>query len=671
MEMKKYTEYKYDGIKLSLSEDNGEFGISVCGHPIVTSAHAAVRLKNSGRQINTNDFLIHEIETNGNTVTVRHSREKSGLDIMAVQTFVLSENSLLTKLEIIGDDISTNYIVPLETSSRDGLLNTGSECDSFLSIPFDNDSWAEPHLYDMKAPAEVKSYEAAAVLDTKTNEGIVIGSVEHDKWKTGITCRFSVSHIDHIKVFGGAADEMTRDNSPHGYVSGRAVASPAIFIGWFSDWRDGMTAFAKANTVVAPKKISPIDSVPIGFNSWAVMASDVTYSELIGVSDYVKKKLQDTWQSDGSPVYINIDSFWDAIVLNDPAIRDSIALQDALISFVDHCHKNGQKAGIYYTPFACWHGSIEDMKKSRIYDTGYTYYDIVLRSTDSSRFYGTLDGGYPLDPTHPGTRRAIYEQFRRFMDMGFEYIKLDFMGHGALEGSFFDPEITTGMEAYNSGMKYIRDLIGDRMFINLSIAPIFPYQYADGRRISCDAWARPEDLSHVLSYTTYCFFEKELYSYPDPDHLVVWGQYADVPYGNARSRVTTGVISGTSFLVGDNLARPAGDPDLADRRFTEMLANPRIIDAAKLGHFYRPLHVSGGKKHTDVFYTEEADSTYLAVFNITENERTIEVSMSDVGLCTTARGLELWTNRSVLPDANGILKLKIEPNDCMLIKFNK
>ena len=199
-------------------------------------------------------------------------------------------------------------------------------------------------------------------------------------------------------------------------------------------------------------------------------------------------------------------------------------MHDALVSFVEHCHKNGQRAGIYYTPFACWHNTEEDMKRSKIYDTGYTYYDAALRSTDGTRLYGKLDGGTPLDPTHPATRYIIKKMFTDFVDMGFEYVKLDFMGHGALEGQFYDKSISTGLEAYNSGMKYILDVIGDRMFINLSIAPLFPYQYSDGRRISCDAWANIWDIEHVLSYATFGFFEKEIYNYPDPRSPCCMGQ---------------------------------------------------------------------------------------------------------------------------------------------------
>src|SRR5579864_9839761 len=75
----------------------------------------------------------------------------------------------------------------------------------------------------------------------------------------------------------------------------------------------------------------------------------------------------------------------------------------------------------------------------------------------------------------------------RFLGAGFDYIKLDFLSHGALEGVHYDSSVRTGMQAYNEGMRYVLNALGGRMFVSLSIAPLFPYQYGHSRRIACDA----------------------------------------------------------------------------------------------------------------------------------------------------------------------------------------
>ena len=93
-----------------------------------------------------------------------------------------------------------------------------------------------------------------------------------------------------------------------------------------------------------------------------------------------------------------------------------------------------------------------------------------------------------FDPTHPGTKQRIDYYLSKFLRDGFDYIKLDFLSHGALEGIHYDTNVTTGMQAYNQGMQYLLNRLQGRMFISESMLPCFPYQYAHSRRIACDAF---------------------------------------------------------------------------------------------------------------------------------------------------------------------------------------
>lgn len=658
-EAKEEKKISYSNTELALDTVQGTYCISLGGKRIVKCAYCSVVI--NGKEIKSTDCNTHEAAADGGHITFTHTGE-----VTLKQDFYLSEGAVRTRLTVIGEGIKTNRITPLRTEAENGVFNTGSESDAFLMMPFDNDGWVEPKLCTLNS--SMTSYECAALLDTVTEEGIVIGSLEHDRWKTGIFFRGADNSVCEFEVYGGIADIMTRDNSPHGFTSGNEVSSPLIYIGEGKNWRDELVSFGKANTEIVPKKKCFDSHVPFGFNSWAVMETNISYSKMTGVSDYIKNNLQNIWTKDGGNVYVNMDSFWDAIVMNDPAMKRT-DLHDALVSFVEHCHKNGQRAGIYYTPFACWHNTEEDMKRSLIYDTGYTYYDAALRSTDGTRLYGKLDGGTPLDPTHPATRYIIKKMFTDFVDMGFEYVKLDFMGHGALEGKFYDKSISTGLEAYNSGMKYILDVIGDRMFINLSIAPLFPYQYSDGRRISCDAWANIWDIEHVLSYATFGFFEKEIYNYPDPDHLVVWGKDGKVPLAEARSRVTTGIMMGTSFLTGDDLSSPAGNYNEARERFNTLLGNSDIVAIAKLGVPFRPISVKPGRVCSDAYALENGDETYIALFNLSGEKSTVSADVSGYGIsdCT---GRELWRNAMVQAEG-GKVSFELDPHDSAVIKLGR
>ncbi|MBO5819315.1 MAG: hypothetical protein J6R21_06455, partial [Bacteroidales bacterium] len=55
--------------------------------------------------------------------------------------------------------------------------------------------------------------------------------------------------------------------------------------------------------------------------------------------------------------------------------------------------------------------------------------------------------------------------------------------------SYYDKNVKTAVEAYNQGMQYmIKQADKYGLFIAFSISPLFPYQYANSRRIACDSW---------------------------------------------------------------------------------------------------------------------------------------------------------------------------------------
>src|SRR5260370_42510116 len=111
--------------------------------------------------------------------------------------------------------------------------------------------------------------------------------------------------------------------------------------------------------------------------------------------------------------------------------------------------------------------------------------DILLIAPDGS-VLPKGDGGLAIDPSHPGAKARTAYFLQEFQRLGFQYLKLDFLSHGALEGVHFDPAIQTGIEAYNAGMKQTVDETANRMFLTLSIAPLFPSAYRHARRPSCD-----------------------------------------------------------------------------------------------------------------------------------------------------------------------------------------
>ena len=297
--------------------------------------------------------------------------------------------------------------------------------------------------------------------------------------------------------------------------------------------------------------------------------------------------------------------------------------------------------------------------------TTVTYQEIRLKKTDGSFYGNEVDGCIPLDVTHPATKLHVRNTIDRIKAAGVDYIKLDFLVHASFEGAFYDERIQTGIEAYNYAMTYLTEMIGDDIFLNLAMSPTFPYQYANGRRLACDAFYHIGDTEYTLNAVTYGFWEKELYDYTDPDHIVIWGKDGDATQAEARSRITSGVIAGTSFLTGDNFVSPAGDAAEAFARYASLLTNERVLAVAKRAEIFLPVVTNVLNRTANIYKLETADRTYFAVFNFDAVPRVFTV---DTGL-GSYRATELWRGRE--STGSGLLTAALGAKDAALYEVTK
>lgn len=365
--------------------------------------------------------------------------------------------------------------------------------------------------------------------------------------------------------------------------------------------------------------------VPVGWNSWGAVGSKLSYDQVIETSNYFKEKLQGESFNNEGQLYINLDSYWDN--MND----------EQLGQLVDYIKANGQKAGIYYGPFVYWGDNLNQTVEGT--DGKYTYGDIVLRDAQGNPL-PKIDGAYAVDPTHPGTKQRIDYYMNRFKEHGFEYIKLDFLSHGALEGQHFNPQVFTGIQAYNEGMAYIVDALDGSMFISASIAPLFPSQYAHSRRISCDVDGSLGSTEYQLNNLTYGWWQNgTIYRYTDPDYMTL--EKGGSLLG-AQTRVNAAAISGTVFLNSDDVANQT-----AREYMEQLLVNPAVNAVAKKGLAFRPMEGNTGTAAADAYILKDGGGYYLAIFNFTNEpvERTISferAAMDNKGK-SGFRVTDLWT----------------------------
>lgn len=553
----------------------------------------------------------------------------------------------LTEIVMGGTSLKSNKMVPLIASfvNLPGSVNVYN-----LFVPFDNDTFISYNAKSMSTAQTNTSAEIGVVYDNVTRKGLFTGSVEHNTWKTGIRSNGQGNQLSEWTVWGGYAEEqVTRDKKPHGSISGNSIRSPKVMVGYVSDWRQGLEAFANVNRQTTPRYLPNwTGGTPFGWNSWGEMKTNLTLAKANAVADFFATQLP-VFRSD-STAFIDLDSYWDNLAPG--GITGDFS---QLTQFANYCKSKGLQPGIYWAPFVDW-GKFD----RQLEGSSFNYQDTWLKQNGQ---YHDLDGCRAMDPTHPGTRQRLAYLIGKFKACGFKMIKIDFLGHAAIEAdAFYDPTVTTGMQAYKKGMEYLVDQLGGQMLVYAAISPsMASMPYVHMRRIACDAESNIGASAYTLNSTNYGWWQSLMYNYIDADHLV----FRNETEGTNRARLASGIVTG-SLITGDDYSAP--NASLVDRS-QRLLQNTRLLNIAKQGNgkAFKPVDGNTGTQPGELYVRRIGDDYYLAVFNFTQAAKQYNISLDRIGWPGSYVARELF--RDSVYTANGNLKVTIPAADAGIFRF--
>ena len=588
-----------------------------------------------------------------------------------------SKDYLLVSLELAGPGLlRSNYLSPVNCSNTYTLFASNGH-NRMLKVPYDNDGFLRYYRYPMAG--SMMSYEASSFYEGDSRNGLVVGSVDHDHWKSAIQATMSGNgKMESLKLFSGVANSETRDLLPHGKLVGDTISSARFFVGFFDDWRDGMETFAAACNIVQPRRNNWVDGRPVGWQTWGVLEKYNNYLADKENFQYFHDVLQPAGFTNGTGRQImSIDAWTNLSVLDE---RNLIAQADTLDLVV----------GCYGNPFCIWWDTSDPSCLEQIYYSSslssYKAKDVVLRANGKPIVY---DGAYCLDPTHPAVKATAAAWIRQQLAMGYRYFKLDFVTNGIMEAdSYYNPNVHTGVEAYNEGFTYYNkqlDKCQEPVFVNLGIAPIFPYHYGNGRRQICDTWSTISWTEYSMNAITAGWWTNGLYQYNDADGLpmVGHGDQGGTTLAENRSRLTNGIVSGhvllsDNFSLNDRSGR--GNPQLSRLRANSLFTNADVNEMLAFTPNFRPVYgyneyggSAGGSEATVMMTTEEY--YYVVVFNynsdINRAPLTGTLPLADLGITASdfSSVKELWTHAAV--DATNGLSYSIPSRDCRIYRFTR
>ncbi len=601
--------------------------------------------------------------------TFTFTEPDNGDEVSMAQHFYFYDNQdyLIADLSLTGGEtIRSNYLAPVSVNSAYTLFLSDND-NRMLKVPFDNDGFVRYHKYHING--EMTSYEVTALYEGQSRNGLVVGSVEHDHWKSAVSVNASNNgKLEQIKVFSGVSNSETRDVLPHGKIEGLTVSSARMFVGFYDDWRLGLEAFGKANTLVQPMRDNWTGGTPFGWQSWGVMSDKNSFETDVDISNYYHDVLKPAGFCNNQGLnIISIDS-WDNLSAQQKEELNEV------------CAENGQIAGTYCSPFALWWNA--DMLDNKLDgQTIYTARECVLKVNGEPYM---LDGAYCLDPTHPGVKANIAWQLRNIKARGFKYIKVDFTSNGMVQAdSYYNPEVKTAVEAYNEGFQYFIKKAdeGEPMFVALSIAPIFPYQYGNSRRIACDTWGKIDQTEYSMNAISGGWWTNQFYQYNDPDHLVFVGNdLIKETIGENRARMTNGAVSGM-LLVADNFSLTdesgRGNAELSRERAETIMMNADVNKMADLGRSFMPVYgyeeYNGNDNAAECcFMYHTPEYLYVAVFNYTYvvSNGSIPLSLLDIENTEFDEVKELWSGE-LLTDVKDQLSYSVPGRDAKIYRFHK
>ncbi|WP_205411276.1 alpha-amylase family protein [Mucilaginibacter pineti] len=623
---------------------------------------AYLRGINSG-YFSTTDFTSHTCTVStitdslgsGAVLSVKHTDSKH--NIILTQSFTLYKQHPYVLLSLIAAnrnakdkpletrDISALAILP---ANKGSLFIPGTE-PRILDVPFDNDDWTptlERSWPAANAPKNVGiSYEFIAVYDQLKNAGLVIGSVKHNFWKTGLAYQTGsqLGYVDSLNVFGGVATadnpslksaygglDGTHDHADHGTMTGQSVSSPNIYLCGSADLHEAFLDYGRVNSTINGKQTWQ-GYAPVYWNSFGVEGV-LGYEGVMmppaveQISDFIHS--MPNFSAYSKPV-LSIDSY-----------DQGIYSTEVLKSIGEYGKKNGQQMGFYFIPFAMWSWK-DDINNKKVPGSNYALKDVLLhdKSGNPIMYKDGKWGAYAMDPTHPAIRLYIIQQLKKAKTINAKFLKIDFLTAGSLETTRrYDKNIRTGMQAYDYGMKTLRHLVdsimGKDIFITQAISPLFPHQYAHTRFVSTDVYSHLRDdqkgfpgwgstESSLATGSHMGWVQGTLFPYTNLDVSIMknFQKNPDLNEQEIKVRLYAMMVMGSILGDGSDFRNP-----IAAYRAQAFLNNKNIAAFFSQPKAFIPIKTADGETFDQQlsFYLP-GDTTMLALFNFDREKEFTQV----------------------------------------------
>jgi alpha-galactosidase len=298
-------------------------------------------------------------------------------------------------------------------------------------------------------------------------------------------------------------------------------------------------------------------NVPSGWCSWYYYFGGVSEQAVLENLEFLAAR------RDQLPLtYIQVDDGYQANIGDWTTINDKFP--HGLAWLAERIHSKGFRAGLWLAPFlaASTSALYREHPEWMVHD-GDGRPVVAIRHWDRDC--------YALDCTHPGAQAWLARLARTFVGQcRFDYLKLDFIYAGAVEGVRYDRQATRA-QAYRWGLEAIRQGASDAFILGCG-APLGPsVGLVHAQRIGPDVgpyWRLPGELAteqlpivslpaceNAIRNVLTRFWTHGCLWLSDPDCLLVRDSETALSLAEVRSLATAIALSGGMVFLSDAMAK--------------------------------------------------------------------------------------------------------------------
>lgn len=392
-----------------------------------------------------------------------------------------------------------------------------------------------------RTSGEIVGEWMGALKNWTTNDVLVVGSVTMDKFFTRLY--FSLQNCDReaFRLYSAVDTEHYR------LAPGQTITSGRFFIDCCSGLEQALSTYAS----VVQKTMGSLgwNRQVTGWTSWYYYYENVTEDDILRNLDFLAKN-RETFPIE----YIQIDDGYQKNI-GDWLSTNKSRFPHGMKWIADRIKESGFRPGIWVAPFLVSQDS--ELYRSHV---DWLIKDSTGNPVSAGRYHNS--DLYGLDCTHPGVMNWLEYVFATIIEeWGYEFLKLDFLYSGALEGLFHDRG-STRLQACRQGLKIIRR-IADQEFVLACGCPlgagiglvngmrIGPDVSADWRNLEATKWSASAENS-IRNILNRYFLHHKLWL-NDPDALIARQKASNLTLDETRSLATAIGLSGGILFLGDNM----------------------------------------------------------------------------------------------------------------------